>query len=67
MEAANNVNDAGSNFSDDVEVNDENRYEQLLESRKSRRAVINFGFCVNFSCFRVNRCTISCNDKSKLK
>ena len=66
MEAANNVHDANSNFSDDVEVNDENKYEQLLESRKSRRAVSLLVILLNLS-QRVNRCTISSKGKSKLK
>lgn len=38
VEAQNLVNEIGSEDSD-VEVTDENRYQEILESRKSRRTV----------------------------
>jgi hypothetical protein len=64
MEAANIVNEVGSNGSD-VECNDENRHEEILESRKARRAVsVYFQFLI---CDRASRCTISWRGKSKLK
>lgn len=60
MEAANIVNECGSNGSD-VECNDENRHEQMLEERKARRAVNYNKFLSNslFFIYRVSRCTIS--------
>jgi len=33
------VNETGSQGSDEIDVTDELRYEQLLETRKNRRAV----------------------------
>lgn len=39
VEAQNIINETGSCGSDDIEVTDEIKYEQLLEQRKSRRTV----------------------------
>lgn len=39
VEAQNMVNEAGSQGSDDIDVTDEARYEELLASRKSRGTV----------------------------
>jgi hypothetical protein len=52
VEAQNLVNEIGSQGSD-VEVTDENRYEEILDARRARRTVSN--------CFivRANHSTIS--------
>jgi hypothetical protein len=47
VEAQNIINETGSCGSDDIEVTDDIKYEQLLESRKARRTVIVI-FVVNF-------------------
>jgi hypothetical protein len=44
IEAQNIINETGSCGSDDIEVTDDIKYEQLLEARKSRRTV---RFCIN--------------------
>jgi hypothetical protein len=44
IEAQNIINETGSCGSDDIEVTDDIKYEQLLEARKSRRTV---RFCMN--------------------
>jgi hypothetical protein len=39
VEAQNIINETGSCGSDDIEVTDDIKYEQLLEARKARRTV----------------------------